>query len=139
VPKCKKVSAPLKELLHSLWIFAVAAWPFTKTVAGAIAATITFSYAGIKAVLELIDRARNRWDGKVQDFLDSHIQISGYVMPNNIRAQKGTPKTMAEIKEATGFSEKRILACLGRLKRKRLVSQKQGGLWRADAPPHCSA
>jgi hypothetical protein len=123
----------MREILLSLWKFAEAVWPFAKTVSGAVAAILTFSYAASRLMFDLLDRLRSRWDGKVQEFLDSNVTKSIH-MPTGGQLQKGNPKSVAEIASSTGFSEKRVLASLKRLKLKRLVTSDSPGSWKANVP-----
>lgn len=122
---------------HPLWSFARAMWPFAKTIAGDVAAIVTFGYMGIKAVLEFINWYREKfWDSKVQDFLESQIVRLGLIGPIGVRPQSASAKSIPEIVEMTGLTAKRVDGCLKRLKRRRLVTQERPGYWRADVPAH---
>lgn len=127
----------MKELLHSLWVFAQSIWPFAKTLSGDIAAVITFTYMGVKAVIEFVNWYREKyWDRKVEDFVESHIIKVGHVESGRVRLQTATAKTVSEISEATHLSQKRVEGCLRRLKKRRIVTMERPGVWRADIPPH---
>lgn len=127
----------MKELLHSLWIFAQSIWPFAKTVSGDIAAIITFTYMGVKAVIEFVNWYREKyWDRKVEDFVESCIVKFGHVESGRVRLQTATAKTVSEISEATRLSQKRVEGSLRRLKKRRIVTMERPGVWKADIPPY---
>jgi hypothetical protein len=122
----------MREILHALWHFVQRIWPYTKTVSGAIAAVMTFTYMGTKAMFELIAWLHGNDDGKVQEFLDSNVRKGSYTLPNGGRTQQGIPKGIDEIVESTGLSKKRTLAALKRLRLKRLAAHHGSDQWSAD-------
>jgi len=117
------------------WPFAQTAWGWTVATVGGLAAL----YYGPRKMFETFDWYMDRFfDHKVLAFLESHITIANYVAPNALRPQWATMKSVPEIAKAIGFSEKRVLGCLRRLKRKKEVVPIPPDLWKVNIPPHTS-
>ena len=123
----------MKHDLGYWWPFAQTAWGWTVATAGGMAAL----YYGPRKVLETFDWYMDRfWDSKVQNFLESQITKSAFVHPGGFRSQSSVPKTVSEIAQQIGFSERRVRACLERLIRHKKVTREGPDSWRAVVPPH---
>lgn len=67
------------------------------------------------------------FDYKVQEFLETSVIRGTYV--GGQQQVWGNPKTVKEIAAATKMSEKRVLGCLKRLKKKNVISP-EGDSWK---------
>jgi hypothetical protein len=106
-------------------------WPYAHTWWGWIVAiaTILFAvYRGPKAVWETYEWYMERlFDSKVKDFLESKSVMG--VTINNVQHKWPVAADVRDVAVGTGMSEKRVLACLKRLKKKKAVSQ-EGDRWK---------
>jgi hypothetical protein len=95
----------MKVDLGYWWPFAQTAWGWTVATAGGVAAL----YYGPRKMLETFDWYMDRfWDSKVEEFLKLHVTKSSFVHPGGMRSQSAQLKTVSEIMQGTGFSEKRV-------------------------------
>lgn len=112
-------------------------WPFARTVWGstiAILGVIAAFYYGPKKVLETFDWYMNRFvDYKVDDYLHDNVKTGAINF--NGQMQWATAKPIADIVEATKLSEKRVRACLKRLKKNDRVREEVADWWKAKIPP----
>ena len=108
-------------------------WPFAHTVWGWIVASLTVLaalYYGPRKMLETFAWYMNHFvDYKVRDFLESLIVISP--LANAPTRDRLEVKTVVQIAEATGLSEKRVKGCLKRLREKGVVRTYGQEGWRA--------
>lgn len=117
------------------WPFAQTAWGWTVATVGGVAAL----YYGPKKMFETWDWYMDRFrDHKVMEYLEAQITRNNYSTASGGRQQQALPKTVSEIMDATGRSEKSVRSSLRRLKRKKAVTSHQADLWKADVPPICS-
>ncbi|AEU36107.1 hypothetical protein AciX8_1769 [Granulicella mallensis MP5ACTX8] len=118
-------------------------WPYARNAWGTTVAVVTILvaiYHGPRALFESYDWYMDRFvDYKVKDFLDAQITKASFTHPSGGRSQTAGTKTVSEIAQATGLSEKRVLGCLGRLKRKKHVAHETGEYWKVEIPPLTSA
>ena len=113
--------------LRDLWPYARNWWGLTVAAATLLAA----AYYGPKKMLETWDWYLYRWwDSKVLKVLNDKRPQPGW---NSLgrKCAAGKPVSMSEIANATGFSEKRISACLIRLHKKGEAQQQEDGEWKA--------
>jgi hypothetical protein len=121
----------MKLNLGYWWPFARTAWGWTVASASGVAAL----YYGPKKMWETFDWYMDRlFDHKVQDYLEKNVEITNIFRPNGGRDQISNPKSVSEIAEAVGYSEKRVLRCLKRLRRKDVVIRHGVDKWRANVP-----
>lgn len=109
-------------------------WPYTHTwwgwTVGVVSAFLAI-YHGPRKVWETYDWYMEKlFDHKVSDFLETKV-TKGASM-NGKRLTFPTPTSVEEIATATGFSTKRVLGCLRRLKRKKAVAN-EGERWKINA------
>jgi IS1 family transposase len=117
-------------------------WPFAQTAWGWTVATIggfTALYYGPRKMFETFDWYMDRFrDYKVLEYLEGQIVRNQSIMPSGGRLQQANSKSIGEIVDATGLSEKKVRASLKRLKRKKAVTSHQLDSWKADVPHLCS-
>jgi hypothetical protein len=98
-------------------------WPFAKTWSGYLVAAISLLLAvfyGPKNVIQTYGWYMYRYfDQKVEDCLRG--SVSEEIQTMNGPRRWAIPKSLVDISMATGFSERKVSACLERLRRKRLV------------------
>jgi hypothetical protein len=109
---------------RGLWPYAQTWWGWTVAVVTILAAI----YQGPKAVWETYEWYMDRFfDCKVREFLESNVNKG--VARGGQQQVWGIPKSATEIAIATKMSEKRVLGCLRRLKKKKAVSP-DGDRWK---------
>jgi len=105
-------------------------WDFLKSwqgVAVAALAGLGTVYYGPRKMLETYDWYLDRFfDSKVREFLESNVTPE-YLTVHGPR-RWGVAKSIPDISAATRMSEKRVTACIERLKKKKLVTR-QGDDW----------
>jgi|ERR1017187_9204296 hypothetical protein len=109
-------------------------WPFAKTWEGYLAATVTTVLAvfyGNKKMIETYEWYMYRYyDRKVEDCL--RASVSSELLTQHGPRRWTIPKSLGDISRDTGFSNRRVSACLKRLLRKRLVLA-DGEKWKIEA------
>lgn len=87
-------------------------------------------YYGPRKMLETYDWYMDRfWDYKVRDFLRSNVVPPRWTAYGEIDA-KAVSKSVSEISAAIGWSDKRVLGSLKRLRRRHHVAP-DGDKWKA--------
>jgi hypothetical protein len=113
------------------WLHWRELWNLLYTWQGFIAAAISVLaaiYYGPKKVLEAWDWYMDRFfDQKVRDFLEASTTHD--ILTQHGPRKWAIAKSIPEISETTGMSEKRVSKCLLRLKRKRVVCT-DGDKWK---------
>lgn len=106
-------------------------WPFARNVAGWIVSSLLFLlgiYYGPKKMLETWDWYMARFfDYKVLEVLEKNSHVVSGGMAG--RRTFGHAVPVSTIASTTGMSEKRVLACLSRLKRRK-QAQLAGADWK---------
>src|SRR5437016_1029075 len=105
--------------------FPRALWELLHTWQGvilAVFAALCTIYYGPRKMLETWDWYLERfYDSKVREFL--HSQVTAEFVTAHGPRRWGIPKSIPEISLGTGMSEKRVRACLKRLRKKKQVEQ----------------
>jgi hypothetical protein len=110
-------------------------WPYARTWWGWTVATLTVLlaiYKGPKLVWETYEWYMDRFfDYKIREFLESNVTRSDAL--NGIKKAWATTKSVEEIAQGTGLSEKRVQGCLERMNRKKTVTREKDR-WKIALP-----
>ena len=112
-------------------------WPFARTAWGWVVATgsvLAVLNRGRKAMLDIWNSHLAKRDEKVIEYLETTITIAGFTPPGGGRLQSVAPKTVKEIADGTGLTEKRVRDCLKRLRKKKEVMCIGNDVWKLLIP-----